>query len=121
MVMASMVAASAWATLPPQPEAAKQQAREAAAKSAWGDKVAAYKLCLVQDRIAEEHRRELQKEGKPAPQPVSTAACTDPGPYVSPLAQKPLEASGAHSPPGRADTPPSTKATAAELMGTKKP
>ena len=109
------------ATLPPAPEAAKEQAKEAAAKSAWQDKVAAYQLCQAQDQVADKYRKSAKGEGKAAPQPVSTAACQDPGPYVSPLAQKPLEASGAHSPAGTATTPPSQKATAAETMGAKKP
>jgi len=50
-----------------------------------------------------------------------TGACQEPGPYASPLAQKPLEASGAHSPPGPATSPPSQNAPAAETMGSKKP
>ena len=117
---AALVAGTAFATLPPATDAAKDQAKETAAKTAWSDKVAAYKLCLTQDRVAETYRKDLKGEGKVAPQAMSTAACQDPGPFVSPLAQKPLEASGAHSPAGTATSPPSTKATAAELMGTKK-
>ena len=112
---------TAWATLPPAPEAAKEQAKEAAAKTAWQDKVAAYKLCQVQDQVAERYRKDQKGQGKAAPAPASGTPCADPGPYVSPVAQKPLEASGAHSPAGTATTPPSTNATAAELMGSKKP
>jgi hypothetical protein len=108
------------ATLPPPPEAAKATAAEAAAKTAWSDKVAAYQLCLTQDRVADTYRKDVKGSGKAAPTPVSTAACQDPGPFVSPLAQKPLESSGAHSPPGNAHSPPSTNATAAETMGSKK-
>jgi len=109
------------ATLPPAPEAAKATAAEAAAKSAWSDKVGAYQLCLTQDRVADAYRKDLKGSGKAAPTPVSTATCQDPGPFVTPVAQKPLEASGAHSPPGNATSPPSTKAPAAETMGSKKP
>jgi len=108
------------ATLPPPPEAAKATAAEAAAKSAWADKVGAYKLCLAQDRVVDAYRKDEKAAGKTAPTPVSTAACQDPGPFVSPLAQKPLESSGAHSPPGAATSPPSTNATAAQTMGSKK-
>ena len=36
------------------------------------------------------------------------------------IASKPLEASGAHSPPGAATSPPSNKATSAEMTGTRK-
>ena len=116
-----LMAGVAHATLPPAPEAAKATAAEAAAKSAWSDKVGAYQLCLAQDRIAETYRKDLKASGKAAPTPVSMAACQDPGPFVTPVAQKPLEASGAHSPPGTATGPPSTKATDSETMGSKKP
>ena len=119
--VSAAIAGSASATLPPAPEAAKEQAKEAAAKSAWQDKVAAYKLCQVQDQVADRYRKDLKGEGKPAPTPVSMGACQDPGPFVSPLAQKPLESSGAHSPAGTATSPPSQNATAAETMGSKKP
>jgi hypothetical protein len=115
------MAGSAFATLPPAPEAAKEQAKEAAAKAAYQDKVAAYKLCQVQDQVAERYRKDLKGQGKAPPAPTNTAGCQDPGPFPSPVAQKPLESSGAHSPPGTATTPPSTNATAAELMGSKKP
>jgi hypothetical protein len=114
-------AGTALATLPPATQAAKDQATEASAKTAWQDKIGAYQLCLAQDRIAETYRKGQKGEGKAAPAPVATTACQDPGPFVSPLAQKPLEAAGAHSPPGPATTPPNTKETAAELQGAKKP
>jgi len=121
VAMSATFAGTALATLPPAPEAAQEQAKEAAAKTAWQDKAAAYKLCLAQDQVADRYRKDLKGEGKPAPSPMTTAACQDPGPFASPNAQKPLEASGAHSPPGTATSPPSTNATAAETMGTKKP
>lgn len=44
------------------------------------------------------------------------APCMDPGPFAyTPAAQKPLEASGAHSPAGTAATPPSVRPEAAEM------
>jgi len=113
------------AKLPPPSDEAKAAAAEAAAKAAWADKVGAYKLCQSQDRVVAEYR----KSGKPpaavpmapvasgvAPMPVVIAPCADPGPYVAttPAANKPIEASGAHSPPGTATSPPSTNATAAQ-------
>ena len=120
-IIAAIAAGTVHAALPPAPEAAKQAATEAAAKSAWQDKVAAYKLCQSQDQVADKYRKDLKGEGKTAPAPTNTAACADPGPFVSPVAQKPLEASGAHSPAGTATSPPSTNATAAEIQGSKKP
>jgi len=110
----------AYAALPPASDAAKEQAKEAAAKGAWSDKVAAYKLCQVQDQVAERYRKDQKGEGKTAPAPMTSASCADPGPFTA-VAHKPLESSEAHSPPGNATSPPSTNATAAELQGTKKP
>lgn len=54
--------------------------------------------------------------GAPTPTP-----CADPGAFAfTAPAQKPLEAAGAHSPTGTATSPPSTRATAAELAPAKK-
>ena len=110
----------AFAKLPPPTEEAKAQAAESAAKTAWADKVALYQLCVALDRTADAYRRNAKAAGKDVPVPTPTPPCADPGPYVSqmtPTASKPLEASGAHSPPGAAISPPSTNATAATLSG----
>ena len=133
LLSAAAIALPVMAKLPPQSDEAKAAAAETAAKAAWADKVGAYKLCLSQDRVAEAYR----KSGKAAtaataaattpgsgaaPPPAALAACTDPGPYVStvtPAASKPLEASGAHSPPGTAASPPSTNATSAQIQPKK--
>ena len=54
--------------------------------------------------------------GAPTPTP-----CADPGPFAFTVpAEKPLEASGAHSPAGNATSPPSSRATSAELAPAKK-
>jgi hypothetical protein len=104
------------ATLPPPSDAAKAQAAQTAAKAAWDDKVGQYKTCRAMDRVAEVYRRDLKAEGKDLPPAAATAPCVDPGPYVAPapVPSKPLEASGAHSPPGTATSPPSTNTPAAE-------
>jgi len=120
VVWAAICAVPAFATLPPAPEAAKAQAKEAAAKSAWGEKVAAYQLCLSMDRTVDTYRKARRQAGEAVPQPLQTPPCTDPGPYVSTGAQKPLEASGAHSPPDTAVAPPSSNASAAEVQGSSK-
>jgi hypothetical protein len=50
-----------------------------------------------------------------------TAPCADPGPFAyTPPDQKPLEASGAHSPAGTATSPPSVKQPAADMAPAKK-
>jgi hypothetical protein len=127
-LVAAVFAASAVAKLPPPTEEAKAKAAEAAAKTAWADKVGAYKLCLAQDRAVQNYRASAKTTGAilPATPSAPTAGCMDPGPYVAtqvtPAANKPLEASGAHSPSGMAVSPPSQKANAAEIAGgVKKP
>jgi len=118
-LLAAGLCATAAAKLPPLSDDAKAKAAEAAAKAAWGDKIAAYKLCQSMDRVAEHYRKSAKSAGKEPPAPVATAACTDPGPYAAatPVAARPLEASGAHSPPNTAATPPSTQQTAKEVQG----
>jgi hypothetical protein len=118
--------------LPAPSDEAKAAAAETAAKAAWADKVGAYKLCQSQDRVAAEYRKSGKASAPAAvqtaapasgasPAPVTIAACADPGPYVSvtPAASKPLEAAGAHSPPGTATSPPSTNATSAQIAPKK--
>ena len=107
----------ALAKLPaPSPEAAAKAA-EAAAKSAWAGKVDNYKLCLAQDKVAA-HYRKTTPGAKPAA--GASAACADPGPFAyTPPEAKPLEASGAHSPPGTASSPPSTATPAAAASAPK--
>lgn len=110
---------SSLATLPPPTEEAKTQAALAAARNAWTDKVAQYQLCRAMDRTAERYRTSQVAAAKAVPPAVPTPACADPGPYAAPIAAaaKPLEASGAHSPPGTATGPPSSNVPAAELAG----
>ena len=121
-LVAGSLAGPVSAKLPPLSDEAKAKAAEAAARSAWTEKVGAYKMCLSMDRVAEVYRTSSKSLGKDAPAPVTMPPCADPGPFVpiTPTKDKPLEASGAHSPPGNAGTPPSTKETSAEKTGTRK-
>ena len=114
--------AAALAKLPPLSDDAKAKAAEAAAKTAYGDKVGAYKLCQSMDRVAATYLAEAKKAGKDL-KPVATPPCVDPGPFAyTPPSQKPLEAAGAHSPPGAAVSPPSTNVPAKDAQGpAKKP
>lgn len=78
-LVALAVSGIAQAKLPaPSPEA---QAAAAAAKekAAWGDKVAAYKLCQAQDKVAARYFKE-KNASKPS---VEVPPCADPGPYVA--------------------------------------
>ncbi|WP_298926161.1 hypothetical protein [uncultured Ramlibacter sp.] len=128
-------------------DAAKAKAAEAAAKTAWQGKVDNWQLCKAQDKVAAQYRKtagmvpakDLKDAKAAAPTapaaPVAAASaagtpvaaapviapCTDPGPFAyTPPEQKPLEASGAHSPPGTASSPPSTKTPAAAMDPAKK-
>jgi hypothetical protein len=120
---ATAFSAAALAKLPPLSDEAKAKAAETAAKAAWGDKVGAYELCQSMDKVAAGYRAHAVASGHPASTPEQTPGCVNPGPFalpVTPAASKPLEASGAHSPPGAATSPPSNKATSAETTGAPK-
>jgi hypothetical protein len=78
MTAAAVLSVSAFAKLPPPSDEAKAKAAETKNKNAWSDKVAAYKLCEVQDRIAAQYLKEQHKP-KPA---VTLPPCQNPGPYV---------------------------------------
>lgn len=121
-VVASALAFGVAAKLPTLSDEAKAKAAETASKTAWSDKVGAYQLCQSQDKVAASYRKTSAAAGKAASAADPTPGCTDPGPYtpLTPEASKPLEAAGAHSPPGTATSPPSNKATSAEMTGTKK-
>jgi hypothetical protein len=109
----------ALAALPPPTDEAKAQAAAVKAKSDWGDKVAAYKLCREQDRLADRYRATLNEGAKAALPRAVTPICADPGPFVADAKPeaKPLEAAGAHSPPMTATSPHNTDVPHAELTG----
>jgi hypothetical protein len=120
-VALSLCIAGAFAKLPPLSDDAKAKADEAKAKTAHGDKVAAYKLCQSMDKVAATYIADAKKAGKQV-KPVATPPCADPGPFAyTPASQKPLEAAGAHSPPGKATTPPNTQTPASPQGAAKKP
>jgi hypothetical protein len=96
---------TAQAKLPTPSEEAKAAAAAAKDKQAWSDKVAAYKLCLSQDKIAAYY---FKHKGAAAPKlTVAVPACADPGPYVAQVAAthevgvadaKPVPEAGAKQP-----------------------
>ena len=131
----SVVCACALAKLPPLDDAAKAKAAEAAAKAAWQGKVDAYQLCKAQDKVAAVYRKKAgaastPQAAAPAAQPAASGTpvaakppppCADPGPFAyNAPEQKPLEASGAHSPAGTAASPPSNRPNSAEMAPAKK-
>ena len=84
VVMVVLGAAQAKLPAPPPPtDEAKATAALAAAKAAWGGKVAAYKLCLSQDRAVENYVKNAKAAGKDVKPATATAACADPGPFVA--------------------------------------
>ena len=72
---------SAAAKLPPPSDEAKTKSAEAAAKAAWGGKVANFQLCKSMDRVAARYIAEAKSAGKTVT-PVETPPCVDPGPYT---------------------------------------
>lgn len=122
MIALGLCTGVALAKLPPLSDDAKAKAAEAAAKTAHADKIGAYRLCQSMDKVAATYLADAKKAGKDV-KPVATPPCADPGPFAyTPPAQKPLEAAGAHSPPGKAVSPPSTNVPAKEAQGpAKKP
>ncbi len=119
-LLACFLAGTAFAKLPALSDEAKTKAADAAAKSAWTDKVGLYEVCQAMDRSAEVYRANAKAAGKEVPAPIAVPPCTSPGLYTAPAVAKPLEASGAHSPPEMATSPPSSKATSAEITGKRK-
>lgn len=109
------ISPAAFATLPPLSPDAKAKAEEAAARTAWSNKVAIFKLCESQNAVAARYFAAAQAADREVNPPMPTPACEDPGPFAfTPPGEKPLETSGAHSPSGTAATPPSTDDPAAE-------
>jgi hypothetical protein len=114
LAMALFVAAVG-AKLPPLSDEAKAKAAEASAKTAYNDKVGAYKLCKSMDKVVATYHAEAKKAGKQIKPGVATPPCTEPGPFAATSGPKPpLEAAGAHSPPKTATAPPSSNTPHAE-------
>lgn len=79
MMAVIVVATQVLAKLPAPTEEAKTTALEIKAKAAWSDKVAAYQLCLAQDKVAAQYMKAKGAEAKPA---AAMPVCQSPGPYV---------------------------------------
>ena len=86
--------ASALAKLPAPSDEAKAKAAEAAAKTAHGDKVAGYKLCLSMNDVSAKYIAAQKKAGKTVT-PTATPPCADPGPFVYPPPVAAAPAAGA--------------------------
>ena len=82
----AFAASSVLAALPPLTPEQAEAAALTKAKAAYGDRVGAYKLCLAQNKVADQFR----VPGTPAP-----AACTAPPPFTPPVAAAPAAAPAA--------------------------
>lgn len=106
LCLALLFSTGVFAKLPPPTDEAKAKAAEAKAKTAHGDKVAAFQLCKSQNQVAERYRKQ---SGKPA-EPGSLGKCEDPGPfvYVQPVPQSimPGGAATGTKPPEAGDKAP---------------
>jgi len=85
-LIATLLAAPVLAKLPAPvlSDEAKAKAAEAAAKTAWSNKVADFQLCKSMDRSAAKYFASMKQSGKDAKPPADAPACTDPGPFVAP-------------------------------------
>ena len=107
LMVLGLCTAGALAKLPALSDEAKAKAAETAAKTAHGDKVAAYKLCQSMDRVAAAYLADAKKAGKDV-KPTATPPCADPGAFVYP------------PPPAAAAPPAATKTPAAAQAPAKK-
>ncbi len=105
-VLGCSLAAVALAKLPPPGEEAAAKAAEAAAKAAWSGKVAGYKLCKVQDRVAADYFKTAKAAGKAPLAAVETPPCVEPPPFV----YTPAAAAPAVAAPAPASAVPATAA-----------
>jgi hypothetical protein len=101
MLLAAATAPLAIAKLPAPvlSDEAKAKAAEAAAKTAWGNKVADFQLCKSMDKAAAKYHAAIKAAGKEV-KVTKTPPCADPGPLVA-------------SPPAAAPTAAPTAAPAA--------
>jgi hypothetical protein len=84
LAVCAMTTGLALAKLPPLSDDAKAKAAEAAAKTAHGDKVAAFQLCKSMNRTAAYYYAQAKTANKEPKPPTATPDCVDPGVFVYP-------------------------------------
>jgi hypothetical protein len=104
VLLAALAVPMAHAKLPAPvlTDEAKAKAAEAAAKTAWSNKVADFQLCKSMDKAAAKYQASMKAAGKEAKPPTETPPCADPGPFV---AAPPAAAAPAASAPAAAAAP----------------
>ena len=93
LVLACSGAALAKLPAPVLTDEAKAKAAEAAAKTAHGNKVAAFQLCKSMDVAAGHYYKSAKAAGKETKPPTETPACADPGAFVWPASAVPATGS----------------------------
>jgi hypothetical protein len=78
------IAAQAKMPAPVLSDEAKAKAAEAAARTAWSNKLADFQLCKSMDRVAARYLAEAKATGKSAKAATPTPPCADPGAFVYP-------------------------------------
>ena len=109
VLLPALLAATAFAKLPPLSDDAKAKAAEAAAKAAWGNKVADFQLCKSMDRSAAKYFAAMKQAGKDAKPATDTPACADPGAFVAPGAAPTPAAAATAAPPAVTVAAPAKK------------
>jgi hypothetical protein len=86
LALLSLAAMAAGAKMPAPvlSDEAKAKAAEAAAKTAWANKLADFQLCRSMDRVAARYQAEAKQAGKDAKPATATPPCADPGAFVYP-------------------------------------
>ncbi len=117
-----LCATAAVAKLPPLSDEAKAKAAEAAAKTAWSNKVADFQLCNAMNRTAARFAADAKKAGKEVKAPVDTPACADPGPFAAaaPAGAAPAAAAAASGAAAAAAKPAAASAPKAGAVPPKK-
>jgi hypothetical protein len=90
----ALLAGAAFAKLPTPvlTEEAKLKAAEAAAKTAHGNKVAAFQLCKSIEATAAHYYKTAKAAGKETKPPTEVPPCVDPGAFVFPPPPAPAAA-----------------------------
>jgi hypothetical protein len=104
MTAALLGCSVALAKLPPLSDDAKAKAAEAAAKTAHGNKVADYQLCLSREKTAAHYFKAAKSAGKETKPATETPACADPGAFVYPPPAAPAAPAVAATPAAPATT-----------------
>jgi hypothetical protein len=109
----------ALAKLPEATQAEKALMQQNIARQTLLTKQDAFESCVAQNKLVKKYQDSLRAQGKPVPVSMDTGPCADPGTFKAdggtPIVNRPIEASEAHSPTGTAVTAPSSKTPQSEL------